>query len=61
MVMTPPSVYHGLLQGRICQRLAVLGGETFGEVPIATAAGLFAPDAARASRLISPGCSTDFR
>ena len=49
VVMTPPSMYHGLLQGRLCQRLAALGGETFGEVPIATRNGLFAPDAAWAS------------
>jgi Uma2 family endonuclease len=49
MVMSPPGTYHGLLQGRLCQRLAALGGETFGEVPIATAAGLFVPDAAWAS------------
>src|SRR5512145_3449301 len=26
MVMTPPSYYHGVIQGRLCQRLAVLGG-----------------------------------
>jgi Uma2 family endonuclease len=49
ILMTPPGVYHGLLQGRVCQRLAALGGATFGEVPIATTAGLFAPDAAWAS------------
>ena len=49
MVMSPPGTYHGLLQGRLCQRLAALGGETFGEVPIATALGLFVPDVAWAS------------
>ena len=49
MVMSPPGTYHGLLQGRLCRRLAALGGETFGEVPIATALGLFVPDAAWAS------------
>lgn len=49
MLMTPPSTYHGLLQGRLCQRLAVLGGETFGEVAIATATGLFVTDVAWAS------------
>lgn len=49
MVMTPPSYYHGVIQGRLCQRLAVLGGETSGETPIATAMGLFVADAAWAS------------
>jgi len=49
MVMSPPGVYHGMIQGRLCQRLAALGSETFGEVPIATALGLFVPDVAWAS------------
>jgi Uma2 family endonuclease len=49
MVMTPPSYYHGVIQGRLCQRLAALGGETSGETPIATAMGLFVADAAWAS------------
>jgi hypothetical protein len=34
MVMSPASTYHGMVQGRLCQRLAVLGGETFAEAPI---------------------------
>lgn len=46
MVMTPPSTYHSMVQGRLCQRLAVLGGQIFGETPIATALGLFITDAA---------------
>ena len=37
------------MQGRLCQRLAALGGETSGETPIATAMGLFVADAAWAS------------
>ena len=49
MVMSPPGVYHGLIQGRLCQMLVVLGGATFVEVPIATSTGLFAPDVAWAS------------
>jgi Uma2 family endonuclease len=50
MVMSPPSYYHGLVQGRLGARLAGLpGGELLGEVPIATAAGLFLPDLAWAS------------
>lgn len=49
MVMSPPSAYHSLVQGRLCQRLAALGGETFAEAPIATVAGLFVADLAWAS------------
>jgi Uma2 family endonuclease len=49
MVMSPPGVYHGLIQGRLCQMLAALGGATFVEVPIVTPTGLFAPDVAWAS------------
>ena len=51
MVMTPPSYYHGALQGRLVRRLgAALGGEASVEVPIATPAGLFLADVAWASR-----------
>ena len=46
MVMSPASTYHGMVQGRLCQRLAVLGGETFAEAPIVTALGLFVADVA---------------
>jgi len=46
MVMSPASTYHGMVQGRLCQRLAVLGGETFAEAPIVTAMGLFVADVA---------------
>jgi Uma2 family endonuclease len=46
MVMSPASTYHGMIQGRLCQRLAVLGGETFAEAPIVTAMGLFVADVA---------------
>ena len=50
LLMTPPATYHGLLQGRLAHKLkAALGGEVFTEVPIATPAGLFLPDAAWAS------------
>ena len=47
--MTPASFYHGRLQGRLCQRLAALGGETLIEVGIATPEGVFVPDLAWAS------------
>jgi Uma2 family endonuclease len=46
MVMSPASTYHGMVQGRLCQRLAVLGGEAFVEAPIVTAMGLFVADVA---------------
>src|ERR1043166_2173520 len=49
VLMTPASTYHGRIQGRLCQKLAVLGGETLIEVGIATHLGLFVPDIAWAS------------
>lgn len=50
LVMTPPSFYHGRLQGRVIQALSALtGGEVSGETAIATAAGLFVADVAWAS------------
>jgi len=48
-VMSPPSYYHGLIQGRLGRRLAALGGESLGEVPLVTPTGLFIPDVAWAS------------
>jgi Uma2 family endonuclease len=49
LVMTPPSYYHGVIQGRLCRMLGALGGETSVEAPIATATGLFIADVAWAS------------
>lgn len=49
LVMTPPSYYHGVVQGRLCRILAELGGESSVEAPIATAMGLFVADVAWAS------------
>jgi Uma2 family endonuclease len=49
LVMTPPSYYHGLVQGRLCRSLAALGGETGVETAIATATGLFVADVTWAS------------
>jgi Uma2 family endonuclease len=46
MVMSPPGTYHGMVQGRLCERLGTLGGRVFGETPIATRFGLFVADAA---------------
>jgi Uma2 family endonuclease len=50
MVMTPPGTYHGLVQGRLCQRLAPLGGQTYAELAVVTAFGLFVADVAWGSR-----------
>lgn len=49
MVMSPASYYHGLVQGRLCEILATLGGRTSVEAPVATASGLFVTDVAWAS------------
>jgi Uma2 family endonuclease len=49
ILMSPASNYHGLVQGRLCRRLTVLGGESFVEASIVTPAGLFVPDVVWAS------------
>ncbi len=49
LVMSPPSYYHGVVQGRLCRILAALGSETSVETPIATATGLFIADVAWSS------------
>jgi|SRR5437762_3584830 len=49
LVMTPPSYYHGVVQGRLCRSLAALGGEVGVETAIATATGLFVADVTWAS------------
>src|ERR687884_1815641 len=49
VLMTPASTYHSRIQGRLCQKLVVLGGETLVEPGIATAIGLFVPHLAWAS------------
>jgi Uma2 family endonuclease len=55
-LMTPPGVYHALLQGRLCRSLAsALGGEVLVEAPVATGMGLFAPDVAWASERFMAG------
>ena len=54
MVMAPPpSVYHGVLQGRLCCRLSALGGEVIIEAPIVTRTGLFVTDLAWASTVFT--------
>jgi len=49
MVMTPPSFYHGVIQGRLCRALLTLGGEVVVEAPVVTPTGLFVVDVAWAS------------
>lgn len=49
IIMSPASTYHGKLQARLAQRLAVLQGQAYVELAIATSAGLFVPDVAWAS------------
>lgn len=46
MLLSPASNYRGMIQARLCNRLAVLGGETCLKAPIATAMGLFVADLA---------------
>ena len=49
MLMSPASFYHGLVQSRLCLKLAALGGETCIEAPIVTPMGLLVADLAWAS------------
>jgi Uma2 family endonuclease len=50
MVMTPPSYYHGVIQGRLVYKLTTaLGGQASVEAPIVTPAGLLLADVAWAS------------
>lgn len=49
ILMSPASNYHALVQGRLCRRLAVLGGESFVEASVVTSVGLFVPDVVWAS------------
>ncbi|MGH8672977.1 MAG: Uma2 family endonuclease [Burkholderiales bacterium] len=49
ILMSPASNYHGVLQGRLCQRLAPLGGQALVEASVVTSAGLLVADVAWAS------------
>ena len=49
IVMSPASPYHGMIQVRLVQRLAPLGGQAIVEAAIVTSAGLLVPDVAWAS------------
>jgi Uma2 family endonuclease len=49
ILMSPAGPYHALVQGRLCRKLAVLGGESFVEASIVTSIGVFVPDVVWAS------------
>jgi Uma2 family endonuclease len=49
LLMSPAGAYHGALQGRLCKKLAALGGEVFVETSVVTTAGVLVPDVAWAS------------
>ena len=49
LLMSPPSVYHAVLQGELCRRLGVLGGQVIGEVSVLAADRVMVADAAWAS------------
>lgn len=46
ILMSPASNYHGILQMRLGQRLAVLGGQALAEASVVTSAGLLVADVA---------------
>jgi Uma2 family endonuclease len=50
ILMTRPSFYHGVIEGRLARRLGeTLGGEAVTEGAVATPSGVFLPDVAWAS------------
>lgn len=49
LLMSPPSNYHGAVQMRLGQRLAVLGGQVFVAASVVTPGGVFVADVAWAS------------
>jgi Uma2 family endonuclease len=49
MIMSPASNYHGILQGRLSQRLLPLGGHAIAEASVLTSLGLQVADVAWAS------------
>lgn len=49
ILMSPASNYHGMLQARLAQRLASLGGQTFSEASVVTSIGVLVADVAWAS------------
>ena len=49
ILMSPASNYHSMLQARLVQRLASLGGQAFSEASVVTSIGLLVADVAWAS------------
>ena len=62
ILMSPASNYHGMLQARLVQRLASLGGQTFSEASVVTSIGLLVADVAWASAdfMRAHACETPF-
>jgi hypothetical protein len=46
LLMSPASVYHGVLQARLVERLAGLGGQSIVEAPVNTSLGVLVADSA---------------
>jgi Uma2 family endonuclease len=46
LLMSPASVYHGVLQARLVERLAGLGGQSIVEAPVNTSLGVLVADIA---------------
>lgn len=63
LLMSPASNFHGLLQMRLGQRLAALGGQSLVEASVLTAMGLFVADVAwlSADFLRGHGTETPYR
>ena len=59
MLMSPANNYHGLLQGRIIQRLAPLGGQAFAEASVITPVGLLVADVAWADKAFMQAHGTE--
>lgn len=62
IVMSPASNLHGMLQMRLGQRLATLGGQAFAEASVLTPSGVLVADVAWGSAefLGTHGCETPF-
>lgn len=59
LLMSPASNYHGMLQGRLIQRLLPLGGQAFAEASVLTPAGLLVADVAWAGAVFMQAHGTE--
>jgi Uma2 family endonuclease len=61
ILMTPPSFYHGVIEGRLVHELkTALGGEAATEAPVATPIGLYLPDVVWASSQFMSAYGSEF-